>query len=150
MENPYRLAAGVGPHQMFIPIHLPWLYRRREQGLDVTAADLDSIEQHQPDAANDPLFAHCRALAAAGKLHRRRGRKPMTRGGRGMLWAAFFAIEEQKARIWAERRTGGRVRMRGEESPVHEAAELVARRFRFGSGRSLLNRVSRERIPGNY
>lgn len=135
-------------YQLFSPIHLAWLYRQRGKGLDVTAADLDCIERNQPEAVNDQVFAECRALADAGKLYRRRGRKPMR--GRGMLWYAYFAIEEEKARIWQERRIGERERAYGEDSPIHQAAEIVARELRFGSGRSLLNRLSRERIPKNF
>ena len=134
------------PYQLFSPIHLAWLYRRREKQLDVTAADLDSIERHQPEALDDSLFAHCRALADAGKLYRRRGRKPLSIVGRLRLWAACFEIEEAKARIWEERKSGGRRRAYGEDSPIHQAAELVARQFRSGAGRSLLNQLSREGI----
>lgn len=134
------------PFQLFSPIHLAWLYRRRAMKLDVTATDLDSIARHQPEAVNDPLFAECRALADAGKLYRRRGRKPLSVAGRLRLWAACFAIEEEKARIWEERMSGRRQRHYGDDSPIHQAAELVARRFRFGAGRSLLNRLSREEI----
>lgn len=132
-------------YQQFSPIHLAWLYRQTEKGLDVTAADLDSVERHQPEAVKDPLFAKSRALADAGKLYRRRGRKPMR--GRGMLWYAYFAIEVEKARIWEERRSGKRERQYAEDSPIHLAAEIVARELCFGSGRSLLNRLSREGIP---
>lgn len=134
------------PYQFFSPIHLAWLYRRREKRLDVTAADLDSIERHQPEAVDDPLFVECRALAEAGKLYRRRGRKPLSVARRLRLWAACFAIEEEKARIWEERRSGRRRRAYGEDSPIHQAAELVARQFRFGAGRSLLTQLSREGI----
>ena len=135
------------PYQLFSPIHPAWLYRRHGKKLDVTSADLDSIVRNFPAAENDPLLAHYRSLAAANKLYRRRGRKP---GGRGILWFAYFAIEEEKARIWDERRSGLRERRREDPSPVHEAAEIVARRMRLASGLSLLNRLSRERIPRNY
>ena len=135
------------PYQLFTPIHPAWLYRRHDEKLDVTNADLDSIERHFPAAGTDPLFAHYRSLAAANKLYRRRGRKP---GSRGILWFAYFAIEDEKARIWDERRSGLRERRREDPSPIHEAAEIVARRMRFGSGHSLLNRISRARIPNNF
>ena len=135
------------PYQLFSPIHPAWLYCRHEKKLDVTSADLDSIERNFPAAGHDPLFAHYRSLAAAKKLYRRRGRKPASRA---LGWLAYFAIEDEKARIWAERRSGMRERRRGDPSPVHEAAEVVARRMRFGSGQSLLNRLSREGIPDNF
>jgi hypothetical protein len=138
------------PYELFSPIHLAWLYRCRDKNLDVTAADLDSIEMHQPRAAEDPLFVNFRALANAGRLYRRRGRKPLSLAGRARLWAAHFAIEDEKARIWIERRAGLLARSYGEDSPVHQAADIVAQQFRLGSGRSLLNRLSRERIPKNY
>lgn len=136
---------ATNPYQLFSPIHVAWLYRCRENGLDVTAADLDLIERRQPQAVDDPLFAECRALANAGRLYRRRGRKPT--GGRGMLWYAYFAIEEERQRIWDERRSGKRERQYAEDSPIHQAAEIVARELRFGSGRSLLNRLAREGVP---
>lgn len=141
---------ATNPYQLFSPIHLAWLHRQRQKGLDVTAADLDSIERNQPEAVDDPLFAECRALADAGKLYRRRGRKALTLAGRLRLWAAYFAIEEEKARIWHERRCGKRERQYAEDSPIHQAADLVAREFRMGCGRSLINRLSRERIPKNF
>jgi hypothetical protein len=134
------------PYQLFSPIHLAWLYRRREKKLDVTAADLDSIERNHPRAVDDPLFVKCRALADAGQLYRRRGRKPLSIAGRLRLWAARFAIEEETARIWEERRSGRRRRAYGEDSPIHQAAESVAREFRSGAGRSLLNQLSREGV----
>ena len=138
------------PYQLFTPIHPAWLHRCHEQQLDVTAADLDSIEANFPDARADPLFAEYRSRADAGKLHRKRGRKPLSLAGRFRLWAAFFQIEEERIRIRNERQTGKRLRQPFEESPIHQAAEIVARRFRLGSGRSLLNRLSREGIPKNY
>jgi hypothetical protein len=138
------------PYELFSPIPLAWLYRCRDKNLDVTAADLDSIEMHQAEAIHDPLFREYRELASLGRLYRRRGRKPLSLAGRARLWAAHFAIEDEKARIWAGRREGLRTRSYGEDSPVHQAADIVAQLFRLGSGRSLLNRLSRERIPRNY
>jgi hypothetical protein len=141
---------ATNPYELFQPIHLAWLYRRHRHGLDVTAAELDSIEAAHPEAASDPLFAGYRGLQAAGRLYRRRGRKPLSLAGRVRLWAAHFAIEEQKEQIWAERRSGRIVRGYGEDSPIHQAADVVASEFRLGSGRSLLNRLSREGIPKNF
>jgi len=134
------------PYELFTPIHLAWLYRHHEKRLDVIAADLDSIEANDPNAMADPLFAHYRSLQVAGRLYRRRGRKPLTMAGRARLWAARFAIEDKKDEILADRRSGRRVRGYGEDSPIHQPADIVARELRFGSGRSLLNRLSRERI----
>lgn len=136
----------ITPFDLFTPIHLAWLYRHHDQKLDVTAEDLDSIEAAQPAAISDPLFIEYRSRAEAGKLYRRRGRKPLSVAGRLRLWVARFAINEEKERLWEERRAGVRVRNRSDESPIHEAANIVARRFRLGSGRSLLNRLSREGI----
>ena len=134
------------PYQLFSPIHLAWLYRRREKKLDVTAADLDSIERNHLGAVDDPLFAECRALADAGKLYRRRGRKPISTADKLRLWSAYFAIQDEKARIWMERRSGERERKLIEQCPIHEAAEIVAREFRKGTGESLLKQLSREGI----
>jgi hypothetical protein len=139
-----------GPFEQFSPIHLAWLYRRHELRLDVTAADLDSIEAEQPEAINDPLFSDYRSRADAGNLYRRRGRKPLSVAGNVRLWAARFAIEDEKERLWEARKTGRRQRRRSDESPIHEAANIVAREFRLGSGRSLLNRLSREGISDNF
>lgn len=141
---------AANPHQLFTPIHPAWLYRCHEKQLDVTAADLDRIEANFPNAVADPLFSEYRRRVATGKPHRRRGRKPLSLAGRLRLWAAFFAVEEERARIWNERRTGKRLRKPFEETPIHQSAEIVARRFRLGSGRSLLNRLWREGIPKNY
>lgn len=47
----------IGPFQMFSAIHPAWLHRRHEWKLDVTPADLDSIEAHCPLELEDPLFA---------------------------------------------------------------------------------------------
>lgn len=135
------------PYQLFSPIHVAWLYRRVRDGLDVTSADLNSIEAAQPEAIRDALLKNRRKLADKGQLYRRRGRKPVPRA---RLWAAWCAIQDEKDLIWAERQKGSRVRQRSDDSPIHEAAEKIARTYRFGSGRSLLNLLARHRIPENY
>jgi hypothetical protein len=134
------------PYELFSPIHPAWLYRGHAKKLDVTAADLKSIEKHYPQVADDPLFAEYRARAAAGKLYRRRGRKPKSSLDYLRLWQAHFSIEEEKKRIWTLRRSGVCRRKPYEQAPIHQAAELVARQMRFGTGRALLNRLSLERI----
>jgi hypothetical protein len=134
---------AISPFQMFSPIHLAWLYRCHEKGLDVTAADLASIEAHRPEAVEDPLFADYRSRADSGNLCRRRGRKPIWTRGFGRLICAAVLIDQEVETIWADRRAGLRVRMRGDESPIHEAAENVARELGYGTGRSLLNLLSR-------
>jgi len=137
---------ATNPYQLFTPTHLAWLYRRHDRKLDVTAADLDSIQLHDVNATADPLFTRYRRLQVAGRLYRRRGRKPLTMAGRLRLWAARFAIDDAREKIHADRRSGRRVRAYGEDSPIHEAADMVALEFRLGCGRSLLNRLSREGI----
>ena len=137
---------ATNPYELFSPVHLAWLYRHYEKKLDVTGAELDSIEANDTGATADPLFAHYRTLKGAGRLYRRRGRKPLTMAGRLRLWAARFEIEDVREEILSERRTGRRVRGYGEDSPIHQAADIVAKEFRLGCGRSLLNRLSRERI----
>lgn len=135
--------SATNPYQLFSPIHLAWLYRRREKGLDVTASDLDSIERHQPGAVDDPLFAECRALANAGKLYRRRGRKPASPEN-GLLWFARFWILDEMEAIRARRRAGLERRQRGDREPCYEAAEVVARRMRLPySGEWLVRKISK-------
>lgn len=134
------------PYQLFSPIHLAWLYRRREKGLDVTAGDLDSIESNQPEAVNDPLFAECRALADAGKLYRRRGRKPAS-PEKGLLCFARFCILDEMESIYARRRAGLEQRVRGDFEPCYLAAETVARRMRLPiGGRWLVKKISKAGI----
>lgn len=110
----------IGPFDMFSPIHLAWLYRRHDGGLDVTAADLDSIEIHCADASGDPLFVEYRRRAAAGLLRRRPGRKPATFGTLARLWFAKREIEDEVDAIRARRRSG-------EESRQYNADPLVSR-----------------------
>lgn len=133
----------ITPYDMFSPIHLAWLYRRHEKGQDITAADLRSIAENQPEAVNDSLYRELSAKAAAGTLKRRRGRKPILESHLARLAFANVLIDEEVEAIWADRRSGRRARLRSDESPIHEAAETVARLLRFSSGRSLLNHLSR-------
>ena len=35
---------ATNPYELFSPVHLAWLYRHYEKKLDVTGAELDSIE----------------------------------------------------------------------------------------------------------
>jgi hypothetical protein len=130
-------------YDIFSPVHTAWLHRRDEKGLDVTGADLESIETHFPDAMRDPLFVTYQTSSAAGTLKKRRGRKPVTPAGRFGLWHARFEIEDRVGEIRKERRSGVRPRQPFEECPIHQAAEEVARKLRYGSGRSLLNRLSK-------
>lgn len=131
------------PYQLFSPIHLAWLYRRREKSFDVTAGDLDSIERNQPEAINDPLFAECRALAKAGKLYRRRGRKPVSPENGLLCFARFWILDEMEA-IHARRRAGLEQRARSDFEPCYQAAEIVARRMRLPySGRWLVKKISK-------
>jgi hypothetical protein len=136
----------VDPYQVFTPIHVAWLYRRDDKKLDVTAADLASISAAFPEAKNDELFNKYAAKAAEGALRRRPGRKPLTPLRFLRLWAAKFEIEDETQQIWKLRREGLRPRRPFEKAPVVQAAEIVARKFRFGSGASLLNLLSRHRI----
>lgn len=121
-------------YQMFSPIHVAWLHRRREHRLDVSSADLDSIEAESPDAINDPLFADYRSRANAGKLHRRRGRKPMSNAEYLRLWHARFEILDEVEAIHERRRNGSDPRMPGDLEPCFQAAETVARRMRLPMG----------------
>lgn len=137
---------AVSPYQLFSPIHVAWLHRRDQLGLDVMPADLDSIAAHQADAITDPLFVDYLARAAAGQLRRKRGRKPIWERGFGRLIWADILVDDEVEAIWSDRRSGQRKRQRCDESPIHEAAEKVARELRYGSGRSLLNLLSRHRF----
>jgi hypothetical protein len=134
MENTLRSTRNIGPYQMFSPIHLAWLDRHDAKRLDITAADLDSIEHHQPDAVIDPLFAKCRALANAGKLRRRPGRKPGTTVDYLTLWYARFEILDEMTAIYERRRSGKARRCRSDREPCYQAAETVARRMRLPYG----------------
>ena len=137
----------IGPFEMFSPIHLAWLYRRHDGGLEVTAADLDSIEIHCADATSDPLFIEYRRRAAAGLLRRRPGRKPATFGTLARLWFAEREIEDEVKAIHARRRSGESARQYNADPPGLQAANFVAHEFWFFcSGRTLLNRISKEHI----
>lgn len=137
---------AVSPYQLFSPIHVAWLHRRDRLGLDVRPAELDSIAANQTDATTDPLFVEYLARAAAGELRRKRGRKPIWERGFGRLMWASILLDDEVDAIWADRHSGSRMRLRCDESPIHEAAEKVARELRYGSGRSLLNLLSRHRF----
>ncbi len=137
---------AVSPYQIFSPIHVAWLHHRDRLGLDVLPADLDSIAANQADAITDSLFVEYFARAAAGQLRRKRGRKPVREQGFGRLTWAGILLDDEVDAIWADRRSGNRKRLRSDESPIHEAAEMVARELRYGSGRSLLNLLSRHRF----
>lgn len=105
------------------------------------------MAENQPDVVDDPLFRELAAKAAEGKLQRRRGRKSIWDRGFGRLMCANLFIDDDEVEsIWRERRSG--LRQRTDESPIHEAAERVARELRYGSGRSLLNLISRHGFRG--
>ena len=134
----------VSVFDMFSPIHLAYLQRCAEGGLDVVPADLDSIERLDPAVAHDPLFIEYRRRAAAGLLRRRPGRKPLSTARRLRLWAARFAIEDETACIWELRRAGMARRTRSDLPPCIQAAELVSRQFGFNvTPEALHNRLSR-------
>ena len=139
--------APDNPFQLFSPIHLAFLHRQHEKGLQVVSADLDSIEATCPDAASDPLFVYYRALAAAGRLNRRPGRKPISWGMKARLWFAKQEIDDEVKAIRARRRAGEEIRPYNGIPPRVQAADFVAHNFYFFcTGRSLLNRISRERF----
>lgn len=132
------------PFQLFSPIHLAYLYRMDEKGLQIVPSDLDSIEAACPDAARDPLFADYRARFQAGTIRRRPGRKPITIPTRLRYWAMRFAFEDETAAIWAKRRSGEAPRVRGDREPCYQAAEIVIERFGlYCTPETLLNRLSR-------
>lgn len=137
---------AVSPYELFSPIHVAWLHRRDRLGLEVMPAELDSIAANQADAVSDALFVEYLDRAAAGRLRRKRGRKSIWERGFGrLIWAGILVDDEVEA-IWSDRRSGHRKRQRCDDSPIHEAAEKVARELRYGSGRSLLNLLSRHRF----
>ena len=134
-------------YQLFSPIHLAYLYRMDEKNLQIVPSDLDSIETACPDACRDPLFGHYRALAAAGRLRRKPGRKPISHGVSAKLWVAKQEINDEVKAIRERRRAGLERRPYNGDSPRIQAANLVARDYGFHcTGRSLLNRISKERI----
>ena len=134
----------VNIYQLFSPIHLAYLYRMHEKGLQIVPSDLDSIEAACPDAAGDPLFADYRARFEAGAIRRRPGRKPMTIPGRLRYWAMQFALEDETAAIWAKRRSGEARRVRGDREPCYQAAEIVIERFKlYCTPETLVNRLSK-------
>lgn len=130
-------------YEVFSPIHVAWLHRQVRDGLEVTAADLDSIEAAQPEAIHDPLFAEYRRKADSGKLYRKRGPKPLTNVQFLRLWQARFDILDEMEAIRSRRGSGAASRCRGDLEPCYQAAETVARRFRMHiSGRSLVKKLS--------
>ena len=132
------------PFQQFSPIHLAWLYRQHDKKLDVTPADLASIDANYLGAIDDPLFADYRRRSNGGTLRRRPGRKPLTTAGWLRLWAARFAIEDEAEAIWKRRRDGIAPREDNDLAPCLQAAELVSREFRFNTTpEALHNRLSR-------
>ena len=137
----------VNIYQLFSPIHLAYLYRMDSKGLQVVPSDLDSIEAACPDASSDPLFVHYRALAAAGGLRRKPGRKPISHGVKARLLFAKLEIDDEVKAILARRRAGVGVCSRYDDTPRVQAADYVAYNYYFHcTGRSLLNRISKERI----
>lgn len=72
----------ANPYDLFSPIHIDWLYRRHEKKLDVTTADLDSIEAScparsmtrcSPTSAGAPTLGPCVAVRVASLYRRRAG-----------------------------------------------------------------------------
>ena len=133
--------------QLFSPIHLAFLYRQHEKRDQVVPADLNSIEASCPDAVKDPLFIEYRAMAAAGRLRRKPGRKPICIGRLVRLWLAKEEIDKEVKAIRARRRSGEECRPYNGDSPRVQAANFVAYNSYFHcTGRALLNRISKERI----
>jgi hypothetical protein len=137
----------ASPYQLFSPIHRAWLYRCDEQKCDVTVADLDSIEASDPRATDDILFSDYRRRADAGKLYRRRGRKPMTNAEYLRLWHARFEIEVEVQAIYSRRRAGMEHRLRSDREPCYLAAETIARRLKMPiTGQWLVKKISKAGI----
>jgi len=133
--------------QLFSPIHLAYLYRMDEEGFQIMPSDLDSIEASQPMAIDDPLFADYRARATAGLLRRQAGRKPISHGAVARLWFAKQEINDEVRAILVRRRAGEEARPYNGDSPRVQAANLIAHEYYFHcTGRSLLNRISKEHI----
>ncbi|MBC8038613.1 MAG: hypothetical protein H7X89_15505 [Rhizobiales bacterium] len=137
----------ISVFEMFSPIHLAYLKRCHADGREVVSSDLDSIERHHPAAVQDPLFTEYRALAAAGLLRRRPGRKAPSFGTYARLWFAKGEIEDEVKAIWARRRSGLERRQYNSDPPGLIAASRIAWEYGFNcSGATLRARISKERI----
>ena len=136
----------ISVFEMFSPIHLAYLERCDENGLEVVPADLDSIECEHPAAVQDPLFIDYRDREAAGLLRRRPGRRAATFGTYARLWFAKMEIEDEVKAMWARRRAGTETRRYNAASPGLMAADRIAWDYSFYcSGATLRARISKER-----
>ncbi|BBD98866.1 hypothetical protein SAMIE_1023670 [Sphingobium amiense] len=145
--------APNSPHYQFDPSSIGWLHRKvalqrqgRESGVFVTAADLKRIAEADPSVFTDPVFQEQIRLALEDRLPTRTGRLPAD----PVLWfrtlMADILIEDLAEEIRAERRAGGRKRLRGDWEPRVEAAEKISADLCMHmTGRSLLNRISAQK-----
>jgi hypothetical protein len=134
------------PYYMFSNDQLGWLYRRHQTRQEISQADLARILRADPEVSSDPLMIHYMARVTLGELKRRPGRKSST------INPIFYPvlgdiIKERAAEISEERKQPGYKRLRGEKPPAEQAAEDVAAQsgFKFGSGRTLTNKISTAR-----
>lgn len=129
------------------PYSVEWLKARHEAGQHISPEDVIRIVDFDRSVAGDPLVCEYLLRAARGELRKKPGRPKRTMGEEWrLLWAAH--------RVDVLMRWYRRARQRGYPSAyvnkdridlsthVHE---VVARKMRMGSGRSLQVAISQQK-----
>lgn len=134
------------PHYTFSHDHLPYLHRCHARGDIPTKADLKRILQTDPDAGTDPLMAKYLRDDATGTLKRKRGRKNLGSRRWCQIFQLSILVPLRAEQIRQTRAAKARSTSRGELSPTQQSAEDYARDWKLGTGFSLLNQISAQKI----
>lgn len=136
-----------GPYEHFNRDHRGWLVSRFWRGKHVLKRDIERVLKNDPDAGSDPVVAALLEAQANGTLARKRGRNSYTYGKMANVMLAQEDLRRLAKRFDRERarRPAGEKKRRCELSATGHSAELVARKYKMGSGESLLRRISLQR-----
>lgn len=134
------------PFYLFHPDSIGWLHRRHvhrhKRVAEIFASDIARLLKVDPANRSDTVLQHYNLLALEGRLPRRRGRKPLGSLHRAKLVLIEEEIDKRTARLKSAIRNGKVKRSRGDVEPRIQAADEAARRWKLGSGRTLLNQIS--------
>ncbi len=136
-----------GPYELFNRDHRGWLVSRFWRQEPLYRTDVERVLKNDPDIMSDPIANAIVEAYGNGKLYRPRGRKKFSLGATMNLMLIDMELRELADRIrWLRNmRPAGARKKRSEYSPRDKAANLMAKKYGFGSRHVLLNRITTQR-----